>query len=244
MHQSRQFPRSLHQRRPRRIQQLIPHRKHPPLPYRRHISPSLHLIRLPWIRFVASRRPRQHDHFRPRLRHLRVSHLFSRRNNHLPAANLHHLRHPRRRTNPRIRPSLAIHAHPPLQFLRRARNRGKLRPHLPNQRLRLRCPPRNSSQQPNISINILDRPWIHRQKIQPLLQQFPNSFRLVWHRPNHQRWPPRHNRTQNRSSAGRQRHNPHLRFFLRGHESSVTECIALVYPAPHPSGTAISGCPS
>src|SRR5260221_7413489 len=160
-----QFPRPLHQRRPRRIQQLIAHNKHAPIPYRRHICPCRQLVNLLRLTLVASSRPSQHNHFRPRLRHLLIANLFPRRNNHLSAADLHQLRHPRRRANPRIRPSLAIHPYAPLQFLRRACNRSKFRTHLPNQRPGLRRSPRNSSQQPNIRLNIVQRPRIHRHKV-------------------------------------------------------------------------------
>jgi len=192
MQRTKQPPRSLHQWRPRRIQQLIPHHKNAPLPYRRHILPGLHLIRLRGIRFPACRRPRQHNHLRPCICHLRVSHLFSSWNNHFAAANLHQLRHPRRRTNPRIRPSLAIYSHASLHSPCRAGNHRKFRTHPPNQCLRLRRPPRNSSQQPNVCVNVIQRSRVHRQEIQRLLQQFPDGLLFVRHRPNDQRRPQRH----------------------------------------------------
>src|SRR6266478_455522 len=153
-----QLPRTINQRRPRSVQQLIPHNKHVPLPYRGHILPCRYFIGLLGLGVVSRRRPCQHHHLRTRLRHFFITDLFSSLHHHLSATNLHQLRHPRRRTDPRIRPSFAVNAHPPPVFPRAARNLRELPPHLADQGLCRACTPRDSAQQANVRVHVVQRP--------------------------------------------------------------------------------------
>src|SRR5271156_4466769 len=213
----RQFPRPINQRRPRRIQKLVPNHHHPPAPHRRHIPPS----RIPQsCRDLGARpgsRPSQHNQFRRSQRHRFIRHPRARIHDHLSPGHLHQLRHPGRGTDPRLRPSLAIHAKPPpsAKPAYPARHIRKSRPHLPYQLFRRPRAIHQSPQRRNITKNIRQRPRIHCQKRHRLRQNLLHRLRHKRHRTNQNRGPQSHHFAQIHFPAiAHRRTRAHLRHIL------------------------------
>ncbi len=195
MNRAQQCFRTINQRRPGRIQQLIGNHQHSPPTNRWHALPRRNSVSLTNLRPRPRSRPRQHNYIRCNLCHLLVRNPLARRQNHLSSSHPHQLRHPRRRTDPRIRPSLTVNAHCSSTFQPRfcpPRHRLQSSPRLPNHPLSRRSPPHNSRQQSNVALHVRQRPRIHRQKTHRLGQNLRHRLLLVRHRPNHQRRPQLH----------------------------------------------------
>ncbi len=181
-----QFHRAPHEWRTRRIQKLVGDHMNPPLANRRYIPPARNAIRFSGVRFRASCSPGKDDDFRLSRRHLCVTDYFARWHNHLCACDLHQLRNPRRRADPRIRPSLTIHARPlTRRFLP---DTAKCCAHSLNHAFAGPRPAHNARKQTNVCVDVRQYPRIHGQKIQRLLEQLRHSLLLVRHRADDQRW--------------------------------------------------------
>ena len=190
----RQFDSAAHQRRPRRIQQLISNHDHASILYRRNTLPSCITQSRLRLRAIPGSGPRQYNNVRLRPRHLLIIHSRAGLNYHSAARNLHQFRHPRRRTNPRIRPSLAVNPRPRASSeTPRPSRRAIERPaHRSYQPLRNSLASDKPSKCQHIPLNIRQRPRIDRQKRDRLLEYFRHRFRCEGHRTDQQSRPQFH----------------------------------------------------